>query len=189
MKIVIDLLLIVVAVFIALSVDRILRHLWRRIREEHSRIDAAYGALNQQEKDIDFIIFNKKIDRELKDFALNVSSSILDREMALRYASLLESDWDTSELDDTTENRELKEFQEKVAELARKDRVAFEHFMAISRRAALASILQWSDTHNRSIAKISLKLASETPLRAAHSIAALRKETQNTPTKHRHAYV
>jgi hypothetical protein len=180
-------------VLFALIAERVIRHVWRRIREEDSRIHLAGDALEQQQHDLDQILHDKSVDLDIKKFALDVSGSILDRDTALRYAYLIECDWETADNVSPEDNKQIQIFEEKIATLAIRNKPAFERFMAIAWRSVIASVLQWSDTSKRSIPKISLKMASESPMRAAHSMAILRSEAQHHPvlsaSRARHAYV
>jgi|ERR1700730_2379610 len=161
--------LLLAAAAAAILVENVLRQYLRRLTDENARCNAALQVIEDQTVAIKVIAYRESIPLSVKQFIVDISGLVTDRESAHRMADWIERGCPT--VDHESDDNVLLNA---IARLRNEDVQAFELVISAIRRSLIAMLLQWQETA-KCLFYFSHVIASETPNEAAHAAAVMRR--------------
>jgi hypothetical protein len=165
------LILTLVAIVLAILVDRLFALFCRRITEDQARVDAAADSVVAQRKSIEDLFERDSVPQIIREFVIDSADASMTRRAAHILVEIVSGKRSVNLPDGAA--KKYAEFVEAVEDLMVKDRDAYEIYRTYIFRVPVTTILQWPETF-KAMANLSLRLASEKEPAAARDVAAMR---------------
>ncbi|WP_441256054.1 hypothetical protein [Tardiphaga sp. 285_C5_N1_2] len=160
-----------IAVLVAVIVERLVSHFARRNADEISRLEVAAKSMADQREAIEALFRRDTVPEVVKQFVLDSAEAALKREGAMILLDILSGKKVVERSDE--DSADYKEFCDAVEYLQEHDTEAFEIYCSYIYRAPVMAVLQRAETC-KALAELSLRIASERQSAATRDAVAMR---------------
>jgi hypothetical protein len=169
--------LTIIAIALAILVDRLVAHFCRRISEDRMRLESAADSIVAQRRSIDDLFARKSVPHCILEFVIDTADASMTRKGAHILFEIISGKRSVTLPEKAAQK--YAEVAEAVKDLMVNDPDAYEIYRTYIFRVPVTTILQWPETF-KAMANLSLRLASEKEPAAARDVAAMRSEVNSS---------
>jgi hypothetical protein len=163
-----------IAIALAVAIERLVTHFCRRHDEDSSRLDAAMEAIEDQKEAIDDLLARETVPLLVKEWLLNFSEAALSKRGAhAMFGTVFQAS--RPALTKEIEAR-IAEFLAATEEMRFRDPEAYEVYRTFIYRTPIMSFLQRPETY-KAMGQLCLRLAEEREPAAARDAALMTQES------------
>jgi hypothetical protein len=163
------------AVLIAVAVERLVAHFCRRAQEDASRLDAAIEAMQDQQVSLDALLVRDSVPEIVKEMLIMFSEAALTKLGAHSLFRTVISREKAHQVPPDVEVR-VREFVAATDRMRERDAGAYELYRTFIYRVPIMAFLQRPETY-KAMGQLSLRLAGEREPAAARDAAVMTSDS------------
>ncbi|MEY9466259.1 hypothetical protein ABH973_006672 [Bradyrhizobium ottawaense] len=172
--------LTLLAVFIAVAIERFVSHFCRRADDDISRLDAAIEAMQDQQASLDALLARETVPEIVKDTLLMFAEAALSKRAAHALFRIVTSPNHQAREVPADVKDKLDDFNSAIELMQRRDPEAYELYRTFIYRIPIMAFLQHPETF-KAMGQLSLRLAEEREPAAARDAALMSRESRLLP--------
>jgi hypothetical protein len=164
----------IIAILIAVVLERLISHFCRRADEDNSRLEAAIEAIDDQKTAIDALLAKEAVPTIMKECLIDFAEAAMTKLGAHAMLDILlhRNDKPLTK----AASSKVEDFIAAAEQLQEKDPEAYELYRTFIYRVPIMAFLQRSETY-KAMGQLSLRLAAEREPGAARDAAVMRQES------------